>query len=449
MRLNELKNQSMLFSQLKAMKPKFVAIAQKIYDRWDGSDYRNGICDDISEKISAYVDRRKDSLHAIAVPYGRNKAGNHAYAVVFNKTEAFMIDIPYFKYEQSKMVNDPEYGKQQGWRKVPNAQFTEEDVRIHAIPRQKFMNWREHTRALKSLKESFKPIDINSAQFKAWFDNSVVRKRNGKPEIVYHRTAGNFLTFNTDNSDLGSHFGTSEQAENLLGGSFRIGEKTLPVYLSIQKPIRLLDKGGFHGDSVAPQLFKKGLIDKHTAKRLSEIGYNGDLKDRRKINKEIKNILLKNGYDGVVYKNTREGTGDSYIVFSPNQVKSAISNTGNFDKNSAKITEGTISYSDDGTIIAHGDIEYDINKIMKTIQQLPIQIISTEDVRWSLKNHKELDPKTIEDANLAHCIVVSNYKDGLLVVYGLPIVAKALATGTEAIKAKMISHKLLNKARVD
>ena len=37
---------------------------------------------------------------------------------------------------------------------------------------------------------------------------------------------------------------------------------------------------------------------------------------------------MRGGYDGVVYANTREGRGDSYIAFRAEQIKSAIGNRG-------------------------------------------------------------------------------------------------------------------------
>lgn len=165
MKINEIltENKSSLFSDLKVMKPKFAQIAQSIYNRWSGKNYGSGICDEIAWRNAEYVNKKKFEIGAIALPHGRNKAGNHAYAVVFNKKEAFLIDIPYWKYETSKIlkVKDHPGVKDLFWRKIPDVTFTYNDVRIIAIPRQKFMRWRDVVKTLcivQKTHDSFKMI---------------------------------------------------------------------------------------------------------------------------------------------------------------------------------------------------------------------------------------------------------------------------------------------------
>jgi hypothetical protein len=176
--------------------------------------------------------------------------------------------------------------------------------------------------------ESVRKKLMGIESFRRWFGDSKVVDRKGLPLVVYHRTAKDFSAFDTERGDLGSHFGTAEQAEALLDGHMRDGELTVPVYLSLKNPLRLSDKGGFHADAVAPQLKRMGLIDASTCKRLAAIGDRGTVVERRAANAEIKSILLREGYDGVVYKNTTEGRGDSYIAFAPEQIKSALGNRG-------------------------------------------------------------------------------------------------------------------------
>jgi hypothetical protein len=174
-------------------------------------------------------------------------------------------------------------------------------------------------------------------RFKLWFRDSKVVLPSGQPRVVYHRTAANFDVFDTERGDLGAHFGTSRQAEALMGGAMRPGERTLAVYLSIQNPIRLQDKGGFHADAVAPQLRRLGILDRPTALRLARIGDIGTVSERRAANREIREHLRLAGFDGVVYRNTTEEGGDSYIIFDPCQVKSATANSGMYDWNDESI----------------------------------------------------------------------------------------------------------------
>ena len=54
---------------------------------------------------------------------------------------------------------------------------------------------------------------------------------------------------------------------------------------------------------------------------------------------EYRAMLMRRGYDGIVYQNEIEG-GTSYIVFEPHQVKSAVGNVGAFNPNSPDISEG-------------------------------------------------------------------------------------------------------------
>lgn len=167
--------------------------------------------------------------------------------------------------------------------------------------------------------------------FWRWFGDSRITKPAGRPVVMYHRTAAIFSSFDTRRGDLGSHFGTAEQANNMLGGTFRDGEYVIPVYLLVKNPLRLLDYGGFHADATAPQLRRMGLLSKEDAGRLERIGRDGTVAQRREANNEIKQVLWTAGFDSIEYKNAHEGRGFSYIVFGSKQVKSALSNSGSFN----------------------------------------------------------------------------------------------------------------------
>lgn len=141
---------------------------------------------------------------------------------------------------------------------------------------------------------------VNSPAFKRWFGDSKVVDANGKPLVVYHTTPYRFDAFDTK---TGAHFGTLNQAEEIadrldFNGQTE-GLNTMPVYLSIKNPKRVADLGS------DPQAWKQA-------------------KDKAEFE----------GYDGLVYTNQFEASGDradSYVAFRPEQIKSAIGNTGNFD----------------------------------------------------------------------------------------------------------------------
>lgn len=189
----------------------------------------------------------------------------------------------------------------------------------------------------------------HTPEFKAWFGGSKVVDAEGHPLRVYHGTAYDFGTFQTT-SEMGAHFGTVEQTEDIQNNDI-----TLPVYLSIQNPVRLIDQGHFDGPSIAEQLIVKGVF--------SEQEVSADT--WMPTNVRVQKLLLDKGYDGIVYQNRREGYGrsadtwadsilgsysdaqwkamhpaahDSWIAFKPTQIKSAIGNTGKFDPRNPLIT---------------------------------------------------------------------------------------------------------------
>lgn len=173
-------------------------------------------------------------------------------------------------------------------------------------------------------------------EFKEWFKRSAVTR------VVYHATASNFDAFDTSKGDLGAHFGTIDQAnylKNRLAG--RGAMSIIPVWLSLQNPLRLKDVGSFHADGIARQLEAKGLVKKGDGKRIEkEIDANWTL--RKKYDPMMRQAIIDAGYDGVVYKNTNEGSGDSYIAFDSSQIKSAIGNNGNFSAKNPDMTKSIL-----------------------------------------------------------------------------------------------------------
>lgn len=58
--------------------------------------------------------------------------------------------------------------------------------------------------------------------------------------------------------------------------------------------------------------------------------------------KEFKDLLIKNGYDGVIQKNTK-GEIDELVAYYPSQIKSAIGNQGTYDPNNPSILKERIA----------------------------------------------------------------------------------------------------------
>lgn len=214
--------------------------------------------------------------------------------------------------------------------------------------------------AVKASKVTYGAVDTNSPAFKKWFKKSKVVNADGSPMKVYHGTLKDFFTFRTSSTDqLGAHFGTIDQAEGFTEGGRNGGGNIMPVYLSIQNPLRLTDEAAWTPVDVAIQL--NGLTPEGGLVSEAEIEKLENMSEQDAAN-YVQGILEKAGYDGVVYLNRHEGSAftdyldnngmmpqgfsrwsdaqvlrmfpdakDSYIVFKPSQVKSAISNTGAFD----------------------------------------------------------------------------------------------------------------------
>jgi N12 class adenine-specific DNA methylase len=221
--------------------------------------------------------------------------------------------------------------------------------------------------------------------FKRWFEGSRVVDAKGRPLVLYHGTDQDFDAFERTD-DIGFHFGTREAAADRLEAYGTHGhppKHVMPVYLRIRNPLRLPDLGMWEPENVAVALVKAGIIDQKTADRT-------EIVDRE----QVREWLAAKGYDAIVYANTVEGSravkrvpddieeqpstmykggvrllssryglladmptrerayeklktrikvgavldhSDSYIVFDPEQIKSAIGNTGEFNPENPSI----------------------------------------------------------------------------------------------------------------
>lgn len=241
--------------------------------------------------------------------------------------------------------------------------FKQDSMQVNSLQKMRenpYKIYPEDSATILDLKlESIREKQIHSKQFKEWFGDwendpsnaSYVVDDDGKPLVVYHGT-------DTDNITVWrrfSHFGTinaandrlllkgnlaypskhskvlfSDEAEKIgISGGVKSGANTLPVYLNIRNPLSIKDNG------------LGGLLDymleARAAGAITESEYINlrqytDVQDRAS---DFIELLSSKGYDGFSYRNMTEDRGSiSWIVFSPNQVKSAISNSGEFSSSS-------------------------------------------------------------------------------------------------------------------
>jgi predicted GNAT family acetyltransferase/8-oxo-dGTP pyrophosphatase MutT (NUDIX family) len=221
---------------------------------------------------------------------------------------------------------------------------------------------------------------VRTRDFKAWFGDwqndpenaSKVVDENGEPMVMWHYSkrlqyeAEKFYTFRVDRQ-LGSHFGTLKQAQNLkyipAGESeVKTSNKELSdfryyqVFLNIKKPIRLKDVGIFDANTLTDVIGRE--IKTYDWEYINN--YGGKSKDS--LLDRVKYIAKTNyGYDGVVYLNRYEADAessfvlsisdssdkvfktkvpsaeDSWIAFYPNQIKLADGTNTSFDSNNPDI----------------------------------------------------------------------------------------------------------------
>lgn len=199
---------------------------------------------------------------------------------------------------------------------------------------------------------------LDDPRFAAWFEGSVVVNPDGSPRVMYHGTCAPkvFKTFKIVGSDIGMHFGTSEQAEERVKFVQRRSQwdaskrdnpcRTYPVYLSIDNPVRMDDVGDFDNfDAVYEGVrgvlkrlpIERRLALENNARRLANMS-RWDVRDQleprwvsasKRYMADLRSALASLGYDGVVYQNDYEivpgsSRQDSYIVFSPSQIRSVF-----------------------------------------------------------------------------------------------------------------------------
>ena len=173
----------------------------------------------------------------------------------------------------------------------------------------------------KKVEKKEKPANqTETKEFKEWFGDSKVVDKSGKPLVVYHGTDKDFKQFDKEKIgnkfeySIGFHFADDlNEAKEYLDKKNKIIKS---VFLNVQNPliIKTEDKGASH------------YID------MNRGDIAGQVLESRKTDTP---------YDGVIV----EGSDGSknYVVFKPNQIKSATGNKGTFDPNSADMTKANLS----------------------------------------------------------------------------------------------------------
>ena len=164
-----------------------------------------------------------------------------------------------------------------------------------------------------------------SARFDAWFEGSKVTQPNGQPLVVYHGTRADIEVFSSafDGSRSGVvdgqggfYFSGRPDTADFFAGK-KDGSNVMPVYLQMKKPMIVAMKW-WQDDS--PRA-RRDLIIKAKA-----AGNDGVI---------IGNIFDRNAR--YPYENLISKKDTVYIVFSATQIKSSISNNGDYSADNPNI----------------------------------------------------------------------------------------------------------------
>lgn len=188
---------------------------------------------------------------------------------------------------------------------------------------------------------------VRTPQFKRWFGDwqhdletsSVVVDKNLEPKVVYHFSNKNFDVFRNSTSEFGFDSGIffsdsleyAKEVTNSRGEPYNV---LYPVFLNIRKPATT--NIGLHREftykiiesnrPVDPDIFFQKFPD------ATEEDYYNYVE---KTNDKAKDGII--GED--IEKGRFEGKSKEYVVINPNQIKSAVSNTGEFNAESDNIYE--------------------------------------------------------------------------------------------------------------
>ena len=269
---------------------------------------------------------------------------------------------------------------------------------------------------------------IDNMNFKNWFGKSKMvypngHEKEGQPMEFYHGTNHDFDAFShehvgkgTDAYGSGFYFTNNPEVASSYASSDSDGGNVKKVHLRITKPIdpeddkpftrtqihKMITSAPNHVDSLSNygdvnyhgyRRVLDGAVDSYASlpkfHAMNALGNDFYSDDPGAL---LKNLVRHTGHDGVIVKN-----GDTIIAnaFTPNQIKSAISNNGAYSKKSDKLSESVNIESEEWLHVENRK------------KQLPI-----DHVRDIVAEHKKLgytiDP---DDERIINTAKLGTYRD--------------------------------------
>lgn len=225
----------------------------------------------------------------------------------------------------------------------------------------------------------------DTTEFKRWFGDSKVVDDQGRPLVVYHGTMSDFSIFQSPAdrggealAQAGMYFSEDSDLASAYS-ALRGGGAIMPAYLSIKRPLDLTSASTISG--------WKGAIAKLIAPRMAaDVMREEALRNsthQSLITKAEREKLIAEGYDGI------KGTGGVWIAFSPEQIKSAIGNNGDFDAGNPDIrfsarAPGELFFSELTNQVEKSTMKQAAAGAWKSfIKALPSKGVKADEIEWT------------------------------------------------------------------
>lgn len=166
--------------------------------------------------------------------------------------------------------------------------------------------------------------------FLKWFGDSKVVDADGKPLVVYHGTSRDIVAFNSsEKGTLGKGIYFADSKRN--AGDY--GDTIIPVVLKIENPwVIALD---YESDRALAEDFDSPSVDAVLTLPNGRAMLNKAKATDGMYASDMQAAVKALGHDGII--GTYPDGSMEYVVFTPNQIKSATGNNGNFDANNNDI----------------------------------------------------------------------------------------------------------------
>lgn len=172
---------------------------------------------------------------------------------------------------------------------------------------------------------------VGSPEFRRWFGESKVVGPDGAPLVVYHGSPNSkpITQFAIDppqrRTDYGNFgFGIYATPKKFIADVYAGREgQTLPLFMSVQNPLRVPVTGPEYTETVAQIARDLGVT--------AEPVWEGSGQKNRAWAEQFREQAMAAGYDGVITQDIDGGDGAEVVAFTPEQVKSAVNNNGQYD----------------------------------------------------------------------------------------------------------------------